>query len=204
MECFGLETYNGIAWGSAQMYAALQRRCLELPINADQSAMPVEIERKFLAQPAVLRRCRNGTKILQGYLYTDPFSTVRVRKAGARAFLTWKGRKVGPARLEFETEIPSGVADGLLALLGPARRVEKTRYAVEHAGRSWDVDVFGGANEGLILAEVELKSPEETIRLPPWIGPEVTGAPQFRNSKLTPMSMGAAWPWAYCCLGQAA
>lgn len=146
--------------------------------------MPVEIERKFTAQPAVLETCRSGTEILQGYLYTDAFLTVRVRKAGERASLAWKGRKFGSARLEFETEIPPGVADLLLTLVGPARRVEKTRYAVEHAGRFWDVDVFGGANQGLILAEVELKSPDEPVTLPPWVGSEVTNDPRFRNSKL--------------------
>ena len=126
-----------------------------------------------------------GTKILQGYLYTNALITLRVRKAGEQAFLTWKGRKVGRARLEFETEIPSSVADILLTLVGPARWIEKARYAVEHAGRSWDVDVFGGANDGLILAEIELKSPGETVILPPWIGSEVTSDPRFRNSKLT-------------------
>ena len=148
--------------------------------------MPVEIKRKFTAQPAVLKMCRSGTEILQGYLYTDAFLTVRVRKAGERASFTWKGRKFGSARLEFEADIPPGVADRLLTLVGPARRIEKTRYAVEHAGRFWDVDVFGGANKGLILAEVELKSPNEPVTLPPWVGSEVTNDPRFRNSKLIP------------------
>ena len=74
----------------------------------------------------------------------------------------------------------------LLALIGPARQIEKTRYTIEHAGHAWDVDVFGGANKGLILAEVELKSPDEAVSLPPWIGSEVTGDPRFRNSKLIP------------------
>lgn len=146
--------------------------------------MSLEIERKFIAQPAVLRQCRSGIEIVQGYLYTDAFLTVRVRKAGERASLTWKGRKVGSTRLEFETDIPPSLADLLLNFAGPRQRIEKTRYAVEHAGRSWDVDVFGGINEGLILAEAELKSPEEPVSLPPWVGREVTNDPRFRNSKL--------------------
>ena len=62
--------------------------------------MPLEIERKFLATPSVLEHCREGVAILQGYLYLDAYLTVRVRKAGARAFLTWKGKKVGSTRLE--------------------------------------------------------------------------------------------------------
>src|SRR4051812_40198072 len=82
------------------------------------------MEARFIAQPAVLQKCRSGTKILQGYLYTNALITLRVRKAGEQAFLTWKGRKVGRARLEFETKIPSSVADILLTLVGPARWIK--------------------------------------------------------------------------------
>jgi adenylate cyclase len=150
--------------------------------------MPLEIERKFLATPSVLEHCREGVAILQGYLYLDPCLTVRARKAGARAFLTWKGKKVGSTRLEYELEIASALADFLLALVGPACRIEKTRYAIAYAGRTWEVDVFAGANEGLILAEVELDSPHDPVAVPPWIGREVTNDPRFRNSKLIPMA----------------
>ena len=89
-----------------------------LPIDIDQSVMTIEIERKFIAQPEVLQSCQSGTEILQGYLYTDALITVRVRKAGDQAFLTWKGRKVGSMRLELETEIPLGVAE---SVVGPHR-----------------------------------------------------------------------------------
>src|SRR3954466_14011880 len=104
--------------------------------------MPLEIERKFLARPSVLQNCQGGITIVQGYLYQDPHNTLRLRKAGQRAFLTWKGRKLGRSRLEHEIEIVPGFADALLGLIGPARWVEKTRYAVEHEGHIWDVDVF--------------------------------------------------------------
>ena len=80
------------------------------------------------------------------------------------------------------------LARSQLVLVGPARRIEKTRYAVAYAGRTWDVDVFAGANTGLVLAEVELNSPDEPIELPSWVGREVTNDPRFRNSKLIPMS----------------
>jgi len=150
--------------------------------------MPLEIERKFLARASVLQNCLGGITIVQGYLYQDPHNTVRVRKAGQRAFLTWKGRKFGRVRLEHEIEIVPALADALLACIGPARWVEKTHYAVEHEGHIWDVDVFAGPNAGLILAEVELSSPHEVITRPPWVGREVTDDPRFRNSKLTPMS----------------
>jgi adenylate cyclase len=146
--------------------------------------MPVEIERKFIASPAVLALCRSGTPFVQGYLVADEASTIRIRKAGERMLVTWKSPRRGTSRDEFEFPIPMEDGAELLARLPPGRRLEKTRYRVEHAGAVWDVDVFGGALAGLILAEIELDREDQPIELPPWIEREVTADTRYRNSRL--------------------
>jgi adenylate cyclase len=144
----------------------------------------VEIERKFLASTDVLTVCQDGKHIRQGYLHTDHQNTLRVRRAGARGFLTWKGKKQGSSRAEFEREISPNTADFLLSLISPERCLEKTRYAVEHDGLRWDVDVFEGPLSGLILAEVELQHEDQPVSLPPWVTREVTHDKRYRNSLL--------------------
>jgi adenylate cyclase len=146
--------------------------------------MALEIERKFLASRSVLEQCRFGVSIVQGYLYTDAENTVRIRRAGERTLFTWKGRRRGASRTEYEYALSRGVGDFLLAFVPPGRRLRKTRYRIAHADAVWDVDVFGGALTGLILAEVELTSEDQAITLPPWIGREVTADPDYRNSRL--------------------
>jgi adenylate cyclase len=144
----------------------------------------VEIERKFLVagagwQSAVVA----ADELCQGYLCTDPDRTVRVRLAGERAWLTIKGRARGAARAEFEYAIPVADARELLELC-VAPLVEKTRYRVPFAGRTWEVDVFAGANRGLALAEVEIDSPRAEVALPPWLGTEVTHDHRYANANL--------------------
>ena len=146
--------------------------------------MALEIERKFLAAPSVLPLCRVGTPLVQGYLYTDAYNTIRVRRAGQQMLLAWKGPKNGSVREEVEIEVSRSVGEGLLASVPPDIRVEKIRYRVEHAGVVWDVDVFGGSNTGLILAEIELTHEDQEVALPPWIECEVTADARYRNSRL--------------------
>lgn len=146
--------------------------------------MAFEIERKFLATPDVLALCRAGTLLVQGYLYTDARNTLRIRRVGPRAFLTWKGPKSGPVREEVECEVSLFVADALLADIPEEKRVAKTRYRIDHAGATWDVDVFEGARRGLILAEIEMAREDQFVVLPSWIGQEVTGDERYRNSRL--------------------
>ncbi|MGN8097787.1 adenylate cyclase [Methylobacterium radiotolerans] len=151
--------------------------------------MALEIERKFLATPAVLPLCRSGTLLVQGYLYTDACNTLRVRRAGDRAFLTWKGPKSGATREEIECEVPLQMGEELLADVPPGQRVHKTRYRVDHAGASWDVDVFEGALGGLILAEIEMAREDQYVALPRWVGREVTTDARYRNSRLAKGAM---------------
>lgn len=148
--------------------------------------MAVEIERKFLVAGDGWRPlARSSLPFRQGYLSLGaPGPTVRVRRAGPAAFVTVKGDG-GIARLEFEYRIPVEDADAMLAGLCHRPLVEKTRHDVWHAGLLWQVDEFGGGNEGLVLAEVELESAGQRVELPDWVGREVTDDPGYRNSELS-------------------
>ncbi|MBU3917696.1 CYTH domain-containing protein [bacterium] len=146
--------------------------------------MTKEIERKFLLKNDSWRENAVGTGFRQGYLPTRDECVVRVRIAGYNAYLTIKGRNVGISRLEFEYAIPVSEADSMLDKLCVKPIIEKTRYNVSHEGLLWEIDVFTGENEGLILAEIELNTEEQQIQLPEWIGEEVSEDPKYYNSNL--------------------
>ena len=146
--------------------------------------MHLEIERRFLASPVVLSCCRNGTEIEQGYLRADGRLTVRVRIADGSGMVTIKGRRSGCSRLENETLVSLAGARALLTRMPPRMKLQKTRYEVEIDGLLWEIDVFAGANAGLILAEVEIDDPEQPICLPSWVTCEVTRDPRYSNSRL--------------------
>jgi adenylate cyclase len=146
--------------------------------------MGIEIERKFLVTGDAWRLGITGVSYAQGYLAHGAGMTVRVRTAGEQAFLTIKGPVTGISRSEFEYPIPTEDALEMLQLCeGPI--VQKTRFRIPYAGHLWEVDEFAGPNAGLVLAEVELLSPEEPVVLPPWIGREVTGDIRYYNSRLS-------------------
>jgi len=146
--------------------------------------MPIEIERKFLVSADSWRQGATGTLFRQGYLCTDPERTVRVRLAGDRGTLTIKGKTEGISRAEFEYPIPAAEAADLLDRLCLLPLIEKKRYRVEHAGKTWEIDEFFGDNEGLILAEVELESADAQVELPSWVGREVSDDPRYYNANL--------------------
>ena len=144
--------------------------------------MGVEIERKFLVTGSGWREVP-GVYFCQGYLNRDKHRTVRVRIAGDRGVLTVKGLTTGSSRPEFEYTIPLEDAKQMLPLCdGPL--IEKNRYAVQYCGLVWEVDEFLGDNKGLIIAEVELESEDQSFELPDWVGTEVTKDPRFFNSNL--------------------
>jgi adenylate cyclase len=146
--------------------------------------MPVEIERKFLVINDGWRTGQPGTRFCQGYLASGGV-TVRVRRAGRRACITVKGSTRGIVRAEYEYPIPIEEAEEMLRGLCKKPLIEKTRYQAPHQGRVWVVDVFAGQNSGLVLAEIELRTPDEDLVLPPWVGREVSHERGYRNSVLT-------------------
>ncbi len=146
--------------------------------------MGVEIERKFLIDETKLPTLKNGYAIKQGYIQTVDHITVRIRVRDKEAFLTIKGKSQGASRLEFEYPIPLDDAEEMLTNLCHASRVEKIRYLVEHERHTWEVDIFEGSNQGLIIAEIELQSEDEDFSLPEWVGEEVTHDKRYFNVNL--------------------
>jgi CYTH domain-containing protein len=147
----------------------------------------VEIERKFLVtSEAFKNEAFKKTKIIQGFLNTHPERTVRVRLKGDQGFLTVKGisSKDGLTRFEWEEEISKRDAENLLNLCEKGI-IEKTRYEVKVEKHIFEVDEFLESNEGLIIAEIELKSEDETFIKPNWLGEEVTGQPKYYNAQLS-------------------
>ncbi len=147
--------------------------------------MAIEIERKFLVRDDSWRaQADGGVFYSQGYLSTDPQRCVRVRIAGQRAWLNIKSAVSSLRRLEYEYEIPLSDARELLhsACLQPP--VQKTRYHVEHHGQVWEVDVFEGANSGLVVAELELSDEHQPFARPAWLGEEVSDDPRYYNMNL--------------------
>jgi adenylate cyclase len=146
--------------------------------------MGVEIERKFLVKKAEWHPIGSGEAFRQGYLSREGGPTVRVRSAKGRGYLTIKGAPQGLSRPEFEYEIPENDAGELLSLCHGAI-VDKQRHLVVHQGHTWEVDVFHGDNDGLIVAEIELSHPDEPFERPPWAGLEVSLDPRYTNASLS-------------------
>jgi adenylate cyclase len=153
--------------------------------------MAIEIERKFLVRDTGCVAGVPGTLLQQGYIITGPPVSVRVRWAGSTAYLTVKKDRHGHVRSEFEYEIPVRDAREMLDTLCEGRLVEKTRYLLVAAGGRWDVDVFHGANAGLVVAEIELEEPDQAVERPDWLGDEVTGDRRYLNSYLAQHPYGS-------------
>lgn len=147
----------------------------------------IEIERKFLVtSTAFLDEFRAKNRIVQGYLSSVPERTVRVRIKGDKGYLTIKGESSdsGMSRMEWEKEIALEEAEQLL-LLCEAGVIDKIRYEIPVGKHLYEVDVFSGENEGLILAEIELQSENETFEKPNWLGMEVTNDTRYYNAYLS-------------------
>lgn len=148
--------------------------------------MSLEIERKFLVVGEFKSLATNCTHIQQGYIASGNGRTVRVRIRGDKGYLTIKGPsgKAGLARYEWEREIPLADARDLMTLCEPGI-IDKHRYLVPQPdGHVWEVDEFHADNEGLVMAELELRCEDEPYHLPPFIGREVTGDRRFYNSHM--------------------
>lgn len=147
----------------------------------------LEIERKFsIKSTTFLANIKESYDITQGYLNSDKNRTVRVRTKGSKAFITVKGisSSDGLSRFEWEKEIFMEEAEALL-LLCEDFIIRKTRYIVPFNGFVFEVDVFKEHNEGLVIAEVELQTPDQQFDKPDWLGKELTGDERFYNSYLS-------------------
>ena len=147
--------------------------------------MAIETERKFLVRGEFRHLATKKTEIIQTYLVIDSLKTIRIRLAGDRAFLTIKGRpfKGSISRNEWETEIKVNDAREMMNICLPGK-VVKTRYIVPFAGHRFEVDEFHDKNEGLVIAELELKSESDRFESPDWLGEEVTGRSEYYNANL--------------------
>ena len=153
--------------------------------------MGVEIERKFLLAGDGWRALGKPVLFRQGYLSLDPDRTVRVRVEGDQGRLTIKGRSSGATRGEWEYPIPLADANDLLARLCQQPLIEKYRRRIDFAGNTWEVDEFLGANQGLVVAEIELDSEGQAFDKPDWIGAEVTDDKRYYNSSLIKLPFSA-------------
>ena len=150
--------------------------------------MGLEIERKFLVNRSLWQPPDSGILYRQGYIYTHNGNTVRMRIAGDRGYVTFKGKSQGMARSEFEYEIPLEDAREMLDTLCDRPLIEKIRYKLKIDNLIWEIDDFLGDNQGLLLAEVELNSENQEIILPHWIIEEVTQDSRYYNSNLAKKS----------------
>jgi adenylate cyclase len=147
----------------------------------------IEIERKFLVVSDDFKsEAFKKTRLVQGYLNSHKERAVRVRLKGDLGFLTVKGpsSKNGLSRFEWEKEISANEAKELLNLC-ESGIIDKIRYEVKLKNHIFEIDEFFGDNEGLVVAEVELKDENETFEKPKWLGEEVTGNPKYYNSQLS-------------------
>ena len=146
--------------------------------------MAQEIERKFLVKPGAWTPRDAGTRFTQGYLLSQEGRVVRVRLEGQEAKLTIKGATTGISRLGFEYPIPVADAQVMLDQLCGHPLIDKHRYLERHGDHTWEIDVFHGDNDGLIVAEVELVSETDEPTRPAWVGEEVSGDWRYSNSNL--------------------
>lgn len=156
--------------------------------------MPQEIERKFLvANDGWRETADQGRRFIQAYLAETDRAAIRVRIIdGTSAVFTIKSAKSGLSRAEFEYPLP--LADAVaLSELRQGSVLEKTRFRIPHAARTWEVDVYSGDNAGLVIAEVELDREDAAVELPPWVGREVTGEARYYASRLSARPF-RAWP----------
>ena len=147
--------------------------------------MAQEIERKFLVisdtwKNNVSRRIHYR----QGYLCGNSRSSIRVRVSDEAAHLNIKSATPGVRREEFEYPVPLHDAERMLDGLCDGPVIEKTRHFVEYHGHTWEVDVFEGQNQGLVVAEIELSRDDETFERPDWIGEEVSHDLRYYNTSL--------------------
>ena len=144
--------------------------------------MAKEIERKFtVINDSWRAHVKSSARYRQGYMGQADKASIRVRLENDRALLNIKSATLGVERLEYEYEIPVADANEMLDRLCEKPLIEKTRFFVDHDGHEWEVDVFEGDNEGLVVAEIELDSADEQFSRPEWAGEDVSHDTRYYN-----------------------
>lgn len=144
--------------------------------------MATEIERKFLIINDDWRKdADEGIYMIQGYMGSNEKSSIRIRINGNSANLNIKSKTIGIQRSEYDYPLSIDEAREMLESLCDRPFIEKTRFHVMHDGHEWEIDVFAGDNEGLIVAELELDSADAKFTLPDWIGEDVSDDPRYYN-----------------------
>lgn len=146
----------------------------------------IEIERKFLVNGDFKSEVYASERIVQGYIVSNSEGkSVRIRIKGDKGYITIKGASTptGLSRFEWEKEITPDEAEQLMTLCEPGI-IDKTRYLIKAASHTFEVDEFGGENKGLVIAEIELRTENDTFEKPSWLGDEVTGDIRYYNSRL--------------------
>ncbi len=147
--------------------------------------MAKEIERKFLVKnDSFKKESIRVLKITQGYIMRADKGIVRVRTIDEQGYITIKTKNKGNTRLEWEYTIPYKDAADMLELLCEGAVIVKSRYIVPFEGHTWEVDEFSSPRK-MVVAEVELESENEYVKLPDFIGEEVSGNPAYYNSNLS-------------------
>ena len=155
---------------------------MKIPIGA---LMGIEIEHKFLLRDDRWRQqVERSVRMRQGYLTSDARCSVRVRVADGQGFLNLKSGTLGIQRSEYEYPIPLAEAEEILDTLCEKPLLEKTRHLVQFGDHLWEIDEFASDNAGLIVAELELRRPDEPFARPDWLGEEVSHDIRYYNSQL--------------------
>ena len=144
--------------------------------------MALEIERKFLvANDGWKHSIVRSMRIRDGLIANNKGHKARVRIANGVATIALKSRRCGPVRDEFEYAIPLLDAEKMLRTMCDGNVLDKVRHFTLHAGNTWNVDVYEGVLDGVVLAEIELMDVDQKFTLPEWIGAEVTTDPKYRK-----------------------
>lgn len=145
--------------------------------------MALEIERKYIVNREILNLPKEGKHIIQGYLFNYKNKSMRIRITDDKSLITIKSGTNPLKRMEFEYEIPLSDAREMLKLCG-SQLIDKHRYLIYYQEQTWEIDVFHGENDGLIVAEIELERENQDILLPEWIDKEVSKEERYLNASL--------------------
>lgn len=160
--------------------------------------MGTEIERKYLVKSMKDVDLKEVKKSLirQGYLSIDETNLIQARFSvkmdEKKGYLNVKGiRKDFCERPEYESDVPFNVAMKIISKCD--RQIIKTRHYYEKDiyGHEWVIDELHGANEGLIIAELEFDNNEnfDISTLPRFCYHEVTDDESFYNYFLAQISI---------------